>query len=156
VEGTVRHHIAPGVAVLAVLAFTATACGGGSTGASAEPATSAAVPATSAESTPAAASSPAAPSSQVAAAPSASCALPNGRDLIVRYVVPGVTPAAQVLGEVDLATCVSTLDDLQQTSPTGAGYCTQAGWVDQNPGYNADATPAPPIPHVVEEVGAGC
>lgn len=94
--------------------------------------------------------------STAAAAPSPSCTLPDDRDLIVRYTVPGLQTQAQELGEADLANCTTTLDMLEQTSPTGPGYCTQAAWADQNSGYNPDATPAAPLKHVLEAVGAGC
>jgi hypothetical protein len=88
-------------------------------------------------------------------APSKTCSLPNN-DLIVRYVAPGTPDSAQVLGGADLATCTSTLDELQSDSPAGAGYCTQAAWAADNPGYNADLTPAPPLKHIVLAVGSAC
>jgi hypothetical protein len=87
---------------------------------------------------------------------SSSCALPDDRDLFVRYIVPGLQPEAQQLGEADLANCTTTLSMLEQTSPNEAGYCTQVGYVDQNPGYNADATPAAPLKKTIEEIGLGC
>lgn len=94
--------------------------------------------------------------STAAAAPEPSCALPNGQDVLVRYIVPGLQPAAQELGEVDLAQCESTLDYIAQTSPMGDGYCTQVAWASDNPGYNPDTLPAPPLKKVVEAVGGGC
>lgn len=125
--------------------------------------TTAAVPSSPAVSKP---SSPAAAAHTSAAAvktaakpkptPSPSCTLPDDRDLLVWYKVPTLQDSAQELGEVDLANCTPTVDTIMSTSPTGAGYCTEVAYADQNPGYNADATPAPRLKHVIEEVGAGC
>lgn len=108
-----------------------------------------------ASSKPAAHPSSAAPST-AAADPEPSCALPNGRDVLVRYIVPGLQANAQELGEVDLVQCESTLDYIAQTSPTGDGYCTQVAWASDNPGYNPDTVPAPPLKKVIEAVGGGC
>jgi hypothetical protein len=80
----------------------------------------------------------------------------QNRDIIVRYITPTLPPAAQVLGAYNLGTCQSTLDSLRHTSPTDAGNCTQAAWASDNPGYNADATPAKPLRKVVEAIGPAC
>jgi len=61
-----------------------------------------------------------------------------------------------LLGDLDLAHCRPTVETLQVISPLGAGYCTQAAWADQNPGYETDAVPAPPLKHVLVSIGAGC
>lgn len=90
------------------------------------------------------------------AVPSPSCTLPDDRDVIVWYRVPGVQDSAQELGEVDLANCTPTIDTVISTAPTGDGYCTAVGWADANPGYDANATPAPPLKHVIQEVGGSC
>lgn len=69
---------------------------------------------------------------------------------------PGVTDSAQTLGNYNLATCESTFKYLQETSPTGAGNCTEAAWASDNPGYNADADPAPRPKKVQVAIGPAC
>jgi hypothetical protein len=91
-----------------------------------------------------------------AAASSPSCTLPDNRDVYVWYKVPGTQDSAQELGEADLANCTTTVENIVSTAPTGAGYCTQIGWVDQNSGYNANADVASPIPNIIDEVGGSC
>lgn len=84
------------------------------------------------------------------------CRLKTKRDVIVRTVAPGLPAAAQVIGDVDLAQCRPTMDTLPAESPHEAGYCTQAAYADDNPGYNADATPARRLKKVVVSVGPAC
>jgi len=92
-----------------------------------------------------------------AAAPSPTgCGKPDDRDVYVWYKVPGIEDSAQRLGELDLANCTLTVDSVIATSPTGAGYCTEVGYVDQNPGYDPDATPAKPLKNIANEIGGGC
>ncbi|MFF3876010.1 hypothetical protein [Streptomyces sp. NPDC001978] len=78
------------------------------------------------------------------------------RDVIVWIKSPGVPDSAQVLGNYNLATCKTTFQWLQQTSPTEAGNCTEAAWASDNPGYNADATPAKRPKKVQLAVGPAC
>jgi hypothetical protein len=76
--------------------------------------------------------------------------------VIVRYVAPGQPATAQVLGNYNLQNCEPTFQTLQDTSPTGDGYCTEAAWASDNPGYNADATPAPRLKNPQVSVGPAC
>lgn len=101
-----------------------------------------------------AASTAAQPSSPAPVAADPSCG-PN-LDIIVRYVVPGLEPSAQVLGSYKIATCQPTFETLKETSPTEAGYCTEAAWASDNPGYDADATPAAPLRKVQVAFGPAC
>jgi hypothetical protein len=78
------------------------------------------------------------------------------RDVIVWYKVPGIANSAQVIGNYNLTSCQSTFAELKQTSPTGDGYCTEAAWASDNPGYDADATPAKPPKNVQVAVGPAC
>lgn len=78
------------------------------------------------------------------------------RDVIVREVYPSLPVNAYVLGSYNAATCEPTFQMLQDTSPTGAGYCTEAAWGSDNPGYNADATPAKRLKKIQVEVGPAC
>lgn len=88
--------------------------------------------------------------------PAASCALPDDRDLIERDDLPGVQILANEIGEVDLGNCVTTLSEFQQTAGQGQGECTTIAWASDNPGYDADAIPAPPLKKVIESAGPGC
>ena len=74
----------------------------------------------------------------------------------MRYVVPNVPDTAEVLGSVDLAACESTLQFLQDTSPKGAGFCTQAALATDNPGYDANANPPARLKNVIVSVGDAC
>ncbi|MET7775357.1 hypothetical protein ABZU94_13960 [Streptomyces mirabilis] len=78
------------------------------------------------------------------------------RDVDVWMKVPGLPDSAQVLGNYNLATCETTFQTMQKTSPTGPGYCTEAAWASDNPGYNADATPAKRLKKVQAAVGPAC
>ena|ERR1700674_1529574 len=80
----------------------------------------------------------------------------SGPDLLVRYITPSLSPAAQTLGSVahTASGCEPTVTFLQQTSPTGAGYCTQVALASDNPGYNVDANPAPPLKKLIAQFGA--
>lgn len=78
------------------------------------------------------------------------------RDVIVWMKVPSLDDSAQVLGNYDLVTCETTFQSLQETSPTDAGYCTEAAWASDNPGYNADATPAKRLKKVQVVIGPAC
>lgn len=113
----------------------------------------------SSTSTPAAASAPstaAVTATTAAASPTGSCALPDSQDLIERDDDPGASILASEVGEVDLANCTSTLDDFQQTAGQAAGECTTIAWAKDNPGYDVNAVPAPPLKHVIESAGPGC
>lgn len=110
--------------------------------------TAAATSATSAAASPTAAST--------AASPSPSCTLPNGQDLIVRDDDPQASVLAQEIGEVDLGNCTSSLDDFQQTAGQAPGECTTIAWAKDNPGYDVNAVPAPPLKDVIESAGPGC
>jgi len=81
----------------------------------------------------------------------ASCNLPHQGDLVVRTVAPRVEPSAQLLGDVDLVHCAPALDFLAKAQPSGPGYCTTVGRQADNPNYNVDAVPAPPIPHTIAQ-----
>jgi hypothetical protein len=80
---------------------------------------------------------------------------PN-RDVDVWYRVPGISDSAQALGGYNLITCESTFHNIQTTSPTGPGYCTEAAWASDNPGYDADADHPGRLKDVQVSVGGGC
>lgn len=125
---------------------------------------SAAIPSTAAKPSPKPDATTAKPSpthtatkaAKVAATPSPSCTLPDDRDMYVWTRGVGVEDDAQEIGEADLSECITSVQLIMETSATGPGYCTEIGYVDQNPGYDVNATPAKPLKHIVDEVGAGC
>lgn len=117
----------------------------------------AAVPAATSVPSSVATTAPPAPdtSSSQPAAPAETCAtpLPDSGDIIVRETVPNLPASAQELGGTDPEHCVLTFDTLKTSSPTGAGYCTQAAWAADNPGYDVNATPAPLLKKVRVTIG---
>jgi hypothetical protein len=117
------------------------ACSSGSPLASAPPATSAAaVPATQAATTSASAKG---------------CTGPTF-DYIERDDLPGAQILAEEIGNCDLATGQDSLASFQQTAGQGAGECTTIALASDNPGYNVNAIPAPPLKDVIESAGPGC
>ncbi|WP_327401995.1 hypothetical protein OG194_18845 [Streptomyces sp. NBC_01288] len=77
-------------------------------------------------------------------------------DVVLWMKVPGVPDSAQVLGGNGYPNCESTFQTVQRTSPTVPGACTEAAWASDNPGYNADATPAKRLKKVQVSVGPAC
>ena len=128
--------------VIAVAAVTAVGCSaadsGGAPSVSAKPVASATLTA----------SSP--------APRAATCTLPSSPDLLVRTIAPRVGPSAEILGSANLGLCIPTVQWLQQTTPTGPGYCTQVALSSDNPGYDLNRTPAPPLRKLIAKFGAGC
>lgn len=82
-------------------------------------------------------------------------------DIYLRMIQPGEAPVAQQLGgewEWDNTTdkCLTAVQWDIATAPRSAGSCTQVGYVTDNPGYDANATVAPPLTHVVAQAGPAC
>lgn len=82
-------------------------------------------------------------------------------DIYVRMISPGVSAQAQELGgewRWDYANnkCLNSVDLEIATAPKSPGNCTQVGYVDDNPGYDPNATPAKPMKNVVAQVGPAC
>jgi hypothetical protein len=82
-------------------------------------------------------------------------------DIYVRWTDPGVPWTAQELGgewvwNVALGKCLTSVQMEIAASPPGAGNCTQVGYVADNPGYDVNATPAPPLEDVAAETGPAC
>jgi hypothetical protein len=96
------------------------------------------------------------PKAAASPSPAPSCTLPDNRDLIERDDDPGASILAEEIGEVDLENCTPTLDEFQQTAGHGAGECTTIAWASDNPGYDVNAVPAPPLKDVIESAGPGC
>lgn len=85
-----------------------------------------------------------------------SCNLPDRGDIIVRQRVPNLPDSAQLLGSRDGSHCTYTMDTISSEYPNGDGYCTWAAYAKDNPDYNADATPAPPLKNVQVTFGGSC
>lgn len=122
-----------------------------------------AAPASSAPSSSPAAKAAATPKAHATADAADSCdARPNASgDIFVRMITPGQAPVAQQLGgewrwDYTTSTCDTSVQMMIATAPTGPGSCTQVGYASSNPGYNPDATPAPPLKKVVASAGPAC
>lgn len=98
---------------------------------------------------------PGVPSTSQPAVAVETCAtpLPDRGDIIEWQREPGLPDSALELGGTDPEHCKLTFDMLQTSSPTGAGYCTQAAWLSDNPNYSVEATPAPPLKKVQVTIG---
>jgi hypothetical protein len=128
--------------LLAIATFFATvACSSGSPAASPPPAASAATP----------------PAATTAAASASvkGCTSPTF-DYIERDDDPGAQTLAQEIGNCDLATGQDSLASFQQTAGQAPGECTTIALASDNPGYDVNAVPAPPLKDVIESAGPGC
>jgi hypothetical protein len=81
------------------------------------------------------------------------CDMPTTRDLIIWERRPQILDSAYEVGDADLSQCKPTVDTWPAGEPTGSGYCSKIAWASDNPGYDTDARPAPPLKKVIEEVG---
>jgi hypothetical protein len=85
---------------------------------------------------------------------------PAAGEILVRTVTPGGSPQARQLGdkwEWDHASskCLTSVQMVLATAPSGAGNCTQVGYVADNPGYDPNDATAP-LPHVAAHAGPDC
>ncbi len=101
---------------------------------------------------------PASPASSPAAAakPSASCKLTTTFDYIERTTEPGLQAQADEIGNADYAACADSLSTFRQEAGQADGECTTIAKASDNPGYNPDAVPAPPLKNVIMSAGPGC
>jgi hypothetical protein len=109
------------------------------------------------------AGSPASAASKAIAAAEEACEKRgfSSGDIYLRMTQPGEAPVAQQLGgewEWDHITgkCLTAVQWDIATAPRSAGNCTQVGYVADNPGYDVNATVAPPLMHVVAQAGPAC
>jgi hypothetical protein len=91
-------------------------------------------------------------------APTADCTVTDAKlpDVIQRFISNGTQWEAQLLGGFDYAACGPSIANLAFDSPALAGDCTQIALASDNPGYDVNAAPAPPLKHVANEVGPAC
>lgn len=100
---------------------------------------------------------PASPAAtQAPASPAAVCKLKTRFDYIERTTQPGLQAQAIEVGNVDLSACADTLTTFQQEAGQADGECTTIALASKNPGYDANATPAAPLKHVIMSAGPGC
>ena len=86
---------------------------------------------------------------------------PASRDIYVRTIKRGRTTEAQRLSgqwrwNHLTGKCLTAVRFMTATAPRTAGHCTQVGYVTDNPGYDPNATPASPLPHIAAQVGPAC
>jgi hypothetical protein len=82
-------------------------------------------------------------------------------DIYVRFLSPGSPWTAQELGgewtwNVTEKRCLTSVQMMIAASPPGPGQCTQVGYVNDNPGYDPDATPAKPLEEIAAQTGTAC
>lgn len=97
-----------------------------------------------------------APTRAAAPSPSASCKLKTTFDYIERDDDPGAPALAGEIGNVDLANCTPSLSDFVAEAGQSPGECTTIALASDNPGYDVNATPAPPLKDVIMSAGPGC
>ncbi len=90
------------------------------------------------------------------ATPAAACKLKVTFDYLVRTTEPGLAASAQEIGNVDFSDCTPTLQDFAQTAGQAQGECTTIARASRNPGYDVNATPAPPLRRMIMRAGPGC
>lgn len=108
----------------------------------------------SSTSTPSAA--PSSTSAVTTSQPPTTCNLKSAGDIIERIVVPGQPASAQQLGSVNLQDCTLVFNDLARETSTDPGYCTTAAWLKDNPNYDVNAVPAPPLKKIQAQAGQVC
>jgi hypothetical protein len=86
---------------------------------------------------------------------------PASRDIYVRIIKPGTSPEVRKLGgrwRWDHVTgkCLTAVHFMSATAPRSAGHCTQIGYVTDNPGYEPNVTPPPPLLHTAAQAGPAC
>ncbi|HET9690055.1 MAG TPA: hypothetical protein VFP61_02810 [Acidimicrobiales bacterium] len=84
------------------------------------------------------------------------CTLPTTPQLIERTVSPTGPPVAVLVGAANTVLCQPTTQAFRAGVPSGPGWCTQLARFDDNPGYDVNQVPAPPLQKVIASAGAGC
>lgn len=156
VKSTIRPMAAAGLAVL-VLAGCGTSSGHGAT--SSRAASSSARSASATVTTPAAHQQTAAKADP--AARRCYARKDESGDVIVRVKSHGAPAVAQRLSgvwvwNVTLGKCLTSAQMVIATAPAAPGSCTWVGYVADNPGYDVNAMPAPPLRHVAASAGGSC
>jgi hypothetical protein len=146
----VKSRIIPPVAALALFALAGCAS-------STSPAVAMSHPPSTAATTPAAQASAAADRavSRCYARKAAS------GDIYVRMQTAGTATVAQQLGggwvwNGSTHKCLTSAEMMMASAPLVPGACTWVGYVADNPGYDVNGTPAPPLENVVASAGPAC
>ena len=82
-------------------------------------------------------------------------------NIYVRFISPGSPWNAQELGnewfwDNTTGKCLDGVQTQMASAPLIAGACTQVGYVKDNPNYDVNATPAPPLADVAAQAGPAC
>ena len=88
--------------------------------------------------------------------PSASCTRTTSFDYIERDDDPGASITADEIGNTDYSSCQDSLTTFAAEAGRGDGECTTIARASDNPGYDVNAIPAPPLKDVIESAGSGC
>jgi len=82
------------------------------------------------------------------------------RSLLPAYIIrdddPGASIMADEIGATDEENCTSSLAGFAATAGQAPGECSTIALASDNPGYNVNAVPAPPLKNVIESAGPGC
>src|ERR1700761_3860041 len=81
------------------------------------------------------------------------CGLPSTADLIIWERRPKLEDSAVEVGNTDFMNCTPMLDTWKNTEPTGPGNCAKIALLSDNPGYDFEVRPAPPLKNVLDQVG---
>ncbi len=87
---------------------------------------------------------------------SASCTLTTSFDYIERTTQPGIPASADEIGNTDYSACADSLTTFAAEAGQADGECMTIARASDNPGYDVNAVPAPPLKRVAESAGPGC
>jgi len=83
----------------------------------------------------------------------------NENEIVERNVTTDGPPTATRLGggwawDFGDKKCITSIDMAVKTNPPLEGFCTQVALVSDNPGYDENAVPAPPLRKVIAASGS--
>lgn len=86
---------------------------------------------------------------------------PTPGAIYVRMIMPGVSAQAREMAggwvwNDPTNKCLTSVQIAIAAAPLSAGYCTQVGYVADNPGYDPNAAAAAPLANVVTQAGPAC
>jgi hypothetical protein len=118
-------------------------------------------PAPSAQAAAAHAATPSPTASAYAACQRKESGPPASGDVYLRTIQPGAPPSTAEYGgewvwNSTLGKCLTSVQMLIAVAPQVPGYCTQVGYVADNPGYDVNAAGNPPLKHLAAESGPAC
>ncbi|MGV7354155.1 hypothetical protein PJM47_26275 [Mycobacterium kansasii] len=78
---------------------------------------------------------------------------PTYNDLLIWEHWPRLGDISSRVGDVDGPTCKPTIEVWKEGEPKTPGFCAKIAWFSDNPDYDVDIRPAPPLKHVFDETG---